>query len=199
MCVLLAEVLGPVIFRVTDVYTLNSRLDKLISVIEAHISAVSSTFCLGLTHGGLVTYNVCHHDSLLVMDSSLFGAKPLSEPMITWCLLELRNKFVWNFNENGNVLFGENVSKNVVLKMAAIFFLPHDTLLQAGPLIPRIILEPAAHQLMLPKENDTPVVMNNIRILYSCINVINLFASLPFFSAYPAKYYPEFLLIMQTW
>ena len=122
MCVLLAAVLRPVIFRVTDIYTLNSRLDKLISVIEAHISAVSSTFCPGLTHGGLVTYNVCHHDSLLVMDSSLFGAKPLSEPIITWCLLELRNKFVWNFNKNGNVLFGENVSKNVVLKMAAIFF-----------------------------------------------------------------------------
>ena len=52
----------------------------------------------------------------------LDSAKPLSEPMLEWNIVNctLRNKLQWNLIRNLNIFIEENVFENVVCKMAAI-------------------------------------------------------------------------------
>ena len=45
------------------------------------------------------------------MACRLVGAKPLSEPILEYCSLELRNKLQWNFDRNSNVFIQENALK----------------------------------------------------------------------------------------
>ena len=47
----------------------------------------------------------------------LFGAKPLSEPMLTNCQLQLKDPNALDFNRNSVLL--KNVFENAVCKMAA--------------------------------------------------------------------------------
>ena len=56
-----------------------------------------------------------------IMACRLFGAKPLSKPMLGYSHLALRNKFQLNFNENTKLLIQENVFENFFCDMAAIF------------------------------------------------------------------------------
>ena len=43
----------------------------------------------------------------------LFGAKPLSKPMLCYCQLVLSNKFQWIFKQNTKLFTHENVSESV--------------------------------------------------------------------------------------
>ena len=54
-----------------------------------------------------------------IMACRLFGAKPLSKPMliVNWVL---RNKYQWKFNQNTNLFIHENASEKIVCEMAAI-------------------------------------------------------------------------------
>ena len=54
----------------------------------------------------------------------MVGAKPLSEPMLEYCHLELRNKLQWKLKRNSYTLIQENAFQNVVWKMAAILSRP---------------------------------------------------------------------------
>ena len=55
-----------------------------------------------------------------IMSCCLFGAKPLSKPMLAYCQLNLRNKLQWNFNQNTQLFIHGNAYKNIVCVMAAI-------------------------------------------------------------------------------
>ena len=55
-----------------------------------------------------------------IMACRLFGAKPLSEPMLKYCQLDLTNKLQWNSNRNTKFFIQENAFENVVCEMAAI-------------------------------------------------------------------------------
>ena len=55
-----------------------------------------------------------------IMACRLFGTKPLSKPMQSYCQLDLRNKLKWNFNQNTKLFIHKNVSENIVCEMAAI-------------------------------------------------------------------------------
>ena len=69
-----------------------------------------------------------HRPSLVqIMACRLFGAKPLSEPMMEYFskrLCQIRNKFQWNFNRDVNIFIQENAFENVVVEMSAIFCRP---------------------------------------------------------------------------
>ena len=54
------------------------------------------------------------------MACRLARAKPLPEPMLTYCQLALKNKFQWNFYRNYNIFIEENSIENVICEMAAI-------------------------------------------------------------------------------
>ena len=54
----------------------------------------------------------------------LFGAKPLSKPMLVIVNLTLRNKLQWNLNRNIKNFIQENASGNIVCEMAAILSRP---------------------------------------------------------------------------
>ena len=59
------------------------------------------------------------------MACRLTGAKPLSEPMLEYFVnWTLRNKAQWNINRNSYIFIQENVSENVVGKMAAMLSRP---------------------------------------------------------------------------
>ena len=54
----------------------------------------------------------------------LVGAKPLSEPMLVYCQLHLRNKFQWNLKQNTYIFIHENVFEfENVWEMASILCL----------------------------------------------------------------------------
>ena len=48
------------------------------------------------------------------MDCRLFGAKPLTEPMLTYVNWNLRNKFRWNAKQNSKLFIHENAHECVV-------------------------------------------------------------------------------------
>ena len=50
----------------------------------------------------------------------MFGTKPLSEPMLTYCQLDLYEK-QWNLNQNTDFFIKENIFENVVCEMVDIF------------------------------------------------------------------------------
>ena len=55
-----------------------------------------------------------------IMACRLFGAKPLSEPMLPCCQLDHEDHISVKFYSNSKVLIHENAVENVVCKMAAI-------------------------------------------------------------------------------
>ena len=55
-----------------------------------------------------------------VMAWRLFGAKPLPEPMLTYCQLDPGKKCQWNLSKNSKIFIQENAFENVVCEMAAI-------------------------------------------------------------------------------
>ena len=55
-----------------------------------------------------------------IMACRLFGAKPLSKPMLDYSQLSHKNKFQWKFNQNTKVFIHENASENIVCEMAVI-------------------------------------------------------------------------------
>ena len=57
-----------------------------------------------------------------IMACLLFGAKPLSEPMLEYWTLW--NKLQWNLNQNLNIFIDENVFENDVCEIAAILSRP---------------------------------------------------------------------------
>ena len=54
-----------------------------------------------------------------IMACCLFGTKPLSEPMLAISQLDPQEQTQWNFNQNTKLFIRENVSENIVCKMAA--------------------------------------------------------------------------------
>ena len=55
------------------------------------------------------------------MACRLFGAKPLSKPMLGYCQLNLlKNKLQLNLNENTKLFIQENASKNIICETVAI-------------------------------------------------------------------------------
>ena len=48
------------------------------------------------------------------------AAQPLSEPILTYCQLDLRNKLLWNSIQNTKLFINENALENGVCEMAAI-------------------------------------------------------------------------------
>ena len=71
----------------------------------------------------------------------LFGAKPLSEPVIGYCQLDPKEQ-TWNFNQNIKLFIHENKSENVVCEMAAI--------LSRGRLVNRALVPPTLSLTHLP-------------------------------------------------
>ena len=55
-----------------------------------------------------------------MMSCHLFGIKPLSEPVVVYCQMDLGNKLQWNFDWNSKVFIEENAHENVVCQMLAI-------------------------------------------------------------------------------
>ena len=47
------------------------------------------------------------------MACRLFGTKPLPEPILAYCQLNLWEQFQWNLNRNSNIFIQENAFKNV--------------------------------------------------------------------------------------
>ena len=56
-----------------------------------------------------------------IMACHLFGAKPLSKPMLAYCELNPWNIFQWNLNQDTMIFIEENDFENVC-KMAAILW-----------------------------------------------------------------------------
>ena len=54
------------------------------------------------------------------MACCLFGAKQLSEPMLEFWQLDLKNKLPWNFKPNSNIFVQENTFEYVVCENVAI-------------------------------------------------------------------------------
>ena len=54
------------------------------------------------------------------MACRLFGAKPLSKPMLGYCQFDVRNELQCNFNQITKLFILENVYKSIVREMAAI-------------------------------------------------------------------------------
>ena len=58
------------------------------------------------------------------MGCRLVGTKPISEPMLGYCLFDPWNKFQWNYNQNRHISIQDNAFENVVCKMAATLSRP---------------------------------------------------------------------------
>ena len=58
------------------------------------------------------------------MACRLVGTKPLSEPMLEYFHLTLRNILQWNFNRNSDIFIQENAFESVICEMAAILSRP---------------------------------------------------------------------------
>ena len=54
------------------------------------------------------------------MACRLFGAKPLSKPLLGYCQLQHKEQISVKFNQNSKLFFHENASENIVGKMATI-------------------------------------------------------------------------------
>ena len=54
------------------------------------------------------------------MACRLFGAKPLSEPVMTYCQLDYKEYIQWNIIWNSKVIIQEKAFKIKVCEMAAI-------------------------------------------------------------------------------
>ena len=54
------------------------------------------------------------------MACRLDDTKPLSEPVLEYCNWTLRNKLLWNLNQNSWIFIQENAVKNVVCEIVAI-------------------------------------------------------------------------------
>ena len=54
------------------------------------------------------------------MACRLLGAKPLSEPMLAYCILDPTEHILMNFFQNSKVFIQGNTLENVVCVMAAI-------------------------------------------------------------------------------
>ena len=54
------------------------------------------------------------------MACRLFGAKPLSQPMLGYCQLNPQEQLQWNYNQNTEIFIEENAFENIVCEMAAI-------------------------------------------------------------------------------
>ena len=52
-----------------------------------------------------------------IMACGLFGAKPVCLVIVNWTI---RNKIMWNFNQNSNIFIQENVFENSVCEMTVI-------------------------------------------------------------------------------
>ena len=72
-------------------------------------SAVYIRKCIGLV---LVQITGCR----------LFGAKPLSKPILSYCIVDwtLRNKYQWNCFQNTKFFIHKKASENIVCEMPAI-------------------------------------------------------------------------------
>ena len=58
------------------------------------------------------------------MACRLDGAKPLSEPMLTYCQVDPKEHISMEFYLNSNIFVQENAFKYVVLEMAVILWRP---------------------------------------------------------------------------
>ena len=58
--------------------------------------------------------------SVQVMACRLLDAKPLHEPMLTYCQLNPQEPLQWNSNQNTKIFIYENASENIACEMAAI-------------------------------------------------------------------------------
>ena len=58
-----------------------------------------------------------------IMACRLFGANPLSKPMLGYCIVNwtLRSKLQWNYNQNAKLFVRENAYENVACDMVTIF------------------------------------------------------------------------------
>ena len=70
----------------------------------------SAAYMRHWTGSALVQIMACH----------LFGAKPLSKPILDIVRWTLGNKFMWNSNQNTKFFILKNASENTVSEMAAI-------------------------------------------------------------------------------
>ena len=55
-----------------------------------------------------------------IMACRLFGAKPLSKPMLAYHQLGPLGTNLWNFDQNTKLFIHENASENIICEMAAI-------------------------------------------------------------------------------
>ena len=78
-----------------------------------------------------------------IMACRLFGAKPLSKPMLGYWFF--RNKLQYNFNEKTNIFIQENASENIVCEMAAI--LPRERWVNSRPKLRVVIMPTLSSQL----------------------------------------------------
>ena len=69
-----------------------------------------------LTHWGWEMHQQTRPPLVQIMACHLFGAKPLSEPMLDYFQWTLANIFQWNYNQNKILLIQENAFENVIAK-----------------------------------------------------------------------------------
>ena len=90
--------------------------------IWLHVDIFSTLNQNFLTHLPLVLHIYVWMGSALVqiMACRLFGAKPLSKPMLGYCQLEIWNRSQWNFYQNTKLSIHKNTSANTVCEMEVI-------------------------------------------------------------------------------
>ena len=69
-----------------------------------------------------------------IMACRLFGAKPLSKPMLFIVNWTLRNKIGWNFNKNTKRFIHENASETITLSVKWWLFCPEGDELNHSPI-----------------------------------------------------------------
>ena len=86
-----------------------------------------SHFFKPLTHWGLVTH-ICirklHHILVQIRACCLFGAKPLFEPMLAYCLLDHKKHISTKFYLKIEIAIWENALKIFICQMSAILTRP---------------------------------------------------------------------------
>ena len=97
-------------------------------VVREHLSIIETLMLLGRWHlnsssppSAAYMRQWIELALVQIMDCCLFGAKPLSKPMLCYIVnLMLRIKLEWNFNQNPKIFIHGNASENIVYEKAAI-------------------------------------------------------------------------------
>ena len=93
----------------------HSRVDKFLMLYRSCTYSIYSS-----PPGAAYMCQLIESALVQIMACRLFGAKPLSKPMLDYRQLDPWDKIQWNFNQTTKISIHENASDNIVCEMAAI-------------------------------------------------------------------------------